>query len=80
MVKGDKSMVKVNRIRACFHKHGVQIPPEVIEMIDDAVERYVENLAENCKFANLSRVTAQSFWLAEGRFGDNRIEGRNVSR
>tara|TARA_R100000781_G_scaffold54158_4_gene35431 strand:- start:1672 stop:1875 length:204 start_codon:yes stop_codon:yes gene_type:complete len=60
-----KSIV-VNKLKAEFHKRGIQITTGAVNILDDHIHRQIVNMAGRCKDGNVKRLTEDLIWVAIG--------------
>ena len=54
-------IIKVNKLKDRFHREGVQINTIAVCMINDEIEKLIENKVNKCKFNNIKRLTGELY-------------------
>jgi hypothetical protein len=63
-------MIQVTKTKKVFSRAGVQITTDALAMIDEHVNRLVNDYARRCKEGNVRRLTPELFWVALGRLNN----------
>jgi len=59
--------IVVNRLKREFHRRGIQITAEAVNILDDHIHRQIVNMAGRCKDGNVKRLTEDLIWVAIGK-------------
>tara|TARA_R100001463_G_scaffold81001_5_gene135468 strand:- start:2036 stop:2233 length:198 start_codon:yes stop_codon:yes gene_type:complete len=60
------ALIKKN-LKNKFKAEGVQLSADMIEVIDEHINRELYNMAKRCKKGNVKRLTPDLMWIALGR-------------
>jgi 23S rRNA maturation-related 3'-5' exoribonuclease YhaM len=56
------------KIRKMFNQHGIQVPIETLNDIDDHIKRKINRYITNCKNNNIKRLKPDLLGYALGRY------------
>tara|TARA_R100001530_G_scaffold64627_1_gene46377 strand:- start:196 stop:411 length:216 start_codon:yes stop_codon:yes gene_type:complete len=59
-------MINKKKVKDIFHKDGLQINTEAINILDDEVKRLLRLWSSNCVKGNIKRLTPNLMWVAYG--------------
>jgi len=57
-------MIQKTKMKEIFHKEGIQINIEALNMLDDHVKRLARIWALRCANGNVKRLTPKLIWIA----------------
>jgi hypothetical protein len=61
-------MIQVTKLKKAFNEEGLQITTQAINILDSEVKLLVKKWVKNTKFGNIKRLTADTIWVALGRY------------
>ena len=54
-------MLKLNKMRDIFHRHNVQVSPDVCDDINNDIHSLISGLAIRCEECNIKRLTSDIY-------------------
>ena len=60
------ALIKKN-LKNKFKEQGVQLSADMIDVLDEHINREINKMATRCKHGNVKRLTPDLLWIALGR-------------
>ena len=58
-------IIKANKLKDIFHNYSIQINTEAVNLINDEIQRLIENKAMKCKEGNIKRLTPELYYYTK---------------